>query len=110
VKQSLRSRLPALETVASLAAALAVAHAGERLVADPAGPAALPGFPATSQLTITLAVGPPGGFDDGEGAELRAASFTPISLGPNRLTTETASIALLSAVRNSIVSRGLAPI
>jgi 16S rRNA (uracil1498-N3)-methyltransferase len=110
VKQSLRSRLPILGTVPSLGAALASPHAGGRLLADPGGARLPQGLLESQQVTITLAVGPPGGFDDGEGAELRSAGFAPISLGPNRLTTETASIAFLSMVRNSLVSRGLPPI
>jgi len=107
VKQSLRSRLPILGTVPSLAAALAAAHAGERLVADPAGGTGLPKPGEGGQMTISLAVGPPGSFDDGEAAELRTAGFAPISLGPNRLTTETASIAFLSNVRNAFISNKL---
>ena len=93
VKQSLRSRLPVLGSVPSLAAALAGAHGGLRLQADPGGASTIPRLKESPQRPITLSVGPPGGFDDGEAAELRDAGFAAISLGPNRLTTETASIA-----------------
>jgi 16S rRNA (uracil1498-N3)-methyltransferase len=107
VKQSLRSRLPVLGTVPSLAAGIAGAHPGNRLVADPAGGTVLPRPVEGEQALISLVVGPPGGFDDGEAAELRGAGFAPISLGPNRLTTETASIAFLSSVRNLFLSHRL---
>ena len=103
LKQSLRSRLPSLSTTSSLHTALEVAHTGPRWVAEPRGgtPPELPNEPP--QLPVTLAVGPPGGFDEGEEASLRSAGFHPISLGPSRLTTETASIALLATARNSII-------
>jgi len=110
VKQSLRSRLPVLGTTPSLATALAAAHPSDRYVADPAGvTAAIRTTDANqgAQPIITLAVGPPGGFEEGEGTELRASGFSPICLGPSRLTTETASLALLVLARNSFVHRGL---
>ena len=117
VKQSLRSRLPAIGAVGSLGAALAAVPGGLRLVADPDGgaPKTALGRPMrgpedSSQPTISLAIGPPGAFDDGEAAELRHAEFLPISLGPNRLTTETASIVLLAMARNLLLEGELPPI
>ena len=105
LKQSLRSRLPSLGTTPSLHAALESAQAGPRWVADVSGDTP-PELPKESpQLPVTLAVGPPGGFDEGEEASLRAAGFHPISLGPSRLTTETASISLLDMARNSIIHK-----
>jgi 16S rRNA (uracil1498-N3)-methyltransferase len=110
VKQSLRSRLPILGTTPSLATALVAAHPSTRFVADPGGGAlgeAMEGSKLEPHLAITIAVGPAGGFDDGEAAELRAAKFSPISLGPNRLTTETAALTLLATVRNVLLHGGL---
>jgi 16S rRNA (uracil1498-N3)-methyltransferase len=106
VKQSLRSRLPALGTAANLQAALDEARKGPRFVADVSGRmlSELPGEAA--QAEVTAAVGPPGAFDEGEEAA-PASGFQPISLGPSRLTTETASIAILSTVRNAIISNQL---
>ena len=103
VKQSLRSRLPILGTTATLSAALEAAGQGPRLLADPAGPAQFTIPPEGHQAPITIAVGPPGGFDEGEEAALRASGFQRISLGPSRLTTETASIAALVTIRNAII-------
>lgn len=103
LKQSGRSRLPALRSSASLAAALDHVQGGRRFAADPAGPRALGKAPAKDGETpIFLAVGPPGGFDAEEAALLQRAEFQPISLVNNRLTTETATIALLVIVRNSL--------
>jgi len=107
VKQSLRSRLPVLGTTANLQTALEAARHGPRFVADPSGAAALELSVETPQTAVTVAVGPPGGFDEGEVAALRAAGFRPICLGPSRLTTETASIELLSMVRNVIITNNL---
>lgn len=105
VKQSLRSRLPRLGTTPSLHAALEEVPAGARWVADAHGQAP-PDLSAESpQLPVTLAVGPPGGFDDGEEALLRSAGFRPISLGPSRLTTETAAVTLLAAARNYFIGK-----
>lgn len=103
VKQSLRSRLPVLGTASSLATAVAAAHPSLRYVADSSG-GAFGSPPCDSpQGAVTLAVGPPGGFDEGEASELRAAKFSPISLGPNRLTTETASLAFVALARNVLI-------
>ncbi len=102
VKQSLRSKLPTLGASPSLMAALEMVRAGCRHVADTSGAAELRLAADPPSPSVTLAVGPPGGFDEGEEAALRAAEFQPISLGPSRLTTETASIAILSMARNAI--------
>jgi 16S rRNA (uracil1498-N3)-methyltransferase len=107
VKQSRRSLLPAISIAPSLSEALegppeAIGDepSSLRLVADPAG--ALPGSRSEqgSQTIVVTAVGPPGGFSDREGGLLREAGFIPISLGCNRLTTETAALALLCEARN----------
>ncbi len=102
VKQSLRSMLPTLGTTPSLMAAIEVVRAGQCFVADTSGAAELRLAADPPSPSVTLAVGPPGGFDEGEEAALRAAEFQPISLGPSRLTTETASIAILSMTRNAL--------
>ncbi len=47
---------------------------------------------------ITLLAGPEGGFEDGEVRAIEAAGFTPVSLGPRVLRTETAGIAAISAM------------
>lgn len=52
--------------------------------------------------TAALAIGPEGGWTDGEIATARAAGFVGASLGENILRTETAVIAALSLVRFAI--------
>ena len=49
--------------------------------------------------TVTLLVGPEGGWNEGEAEAARAAGFTPLSLGPRVLRTETAAVAALAAMQ-----------
>ena len=100
VKQSRRCRLPEIRSSESLERALARAPEGARFAADPEGGFIARDASGTSQLSATLAVGPPGGFTDGERDRLGAGGFQLISLGPSRLTTETAAVALLASFRN----------
>ena len=102
IKQSRRTRLPLLRSSESLSVAISRAPEGSRFAADPGGGRLGP--PLSLQATVTLAVGPPGGFGDDELRLLRDAHFQLISLGPSRLTAETAAIALLAAWRNLLVA------
>jgi RsmE family RNA methyltransferase len=72
-------------------------------MADPDADPFTPGLDEDAQATVQIAIGPPGSFTSEERELLEVAGFSPISLGPSRLTTETASIALLSLVRNSLL-------
>jgi 16S rRNA (uracil1498-N3)-methyltransferase len=104
LKQSRRTRLPEILSSPSLEAAVAaVGGANLRLVADPAGPPRIEPPPSGIQHIVALAVGPPGGFIDWELGVLRGADFRSISLGPSRLTTETAALALTALARNSLL-------
>lgn len=47
---------------------------------------------------ISIVVGPEGDFTPAEMADFRSAGYAPITLGPNILRTETASLYLLSTV------------
>jgi len=109
-KQSRRCRSALVTSSPSLEEAIEALDPGPRFVADPWGTPAPPEVMELSQAMISLAVGPPGGFDREEYARLTRAGFHPISLGPSRLTTETASIALLSVIRNWLLRKGLAQI
>ena len=53
---------------------------------------------AKPEGTATLLIGPEGGFEEGEARAIAAAGFTPVSLGPRVLRTETAGIAAISAM------------
>lgn len=104
LKQSRRTLLPEILSSPSLESAVAaVGGADLRLVADPAGPPRIEPAPSGIQRIVALAVGPPGGFIDWELGVLRGADFRPISLGPSRLTTETATLAITALARNSLL-------
>jgi 16S rRNA (uracil1498-N3)-methyltransferase len=75
--------------------------AGARLVADPAAtesPAAAARERAGER--VLLAVGPEGGWNTFETALLTGRGFTPVSMGPRTLRTDTACIALLALVHD----------
>jgi 16S rRNA (uracil1498-N3)-methyltransferase len=57
----------------------------------------------TSLKSVLIAVGPEGGFSDGEIQKAEAAGFLPVSLGARRLRTETAAIAALCALQSKVV-------
>jgi 16S rRNA (uracil1498-N3)-methyltransferase len=110
LKQSRRSRMPTLAFAGSLRKALAAlgepgaALGGpvSRFLADPGGSPAAPPLGKTPQSAIALAVGPPGGFTVEERHLLLDNQFAPISLGPSRLTTETAALALIGIARSQL--------
>jgi len=72
-----------------------------RLVADPS--ATLCATAAARERAgerVLLAVGPEGGWNAFETAMLTARGFTPVSMGPRTLRTDTACIALLALVHS----------
>lgn len=85
-------------------AAFAAGHAdGQRWLADAAGagpPAALGAGP------VAIAVGPEGGFTDGERGALLAAGWTPCRLGPATLRFETAAVAAAAVVAAARLREG----
>ncbi len=96
LKQSGRSRLPALAEPTPLAAVLAGRASGLRILCHEAAglDALLPRVLArNSGAGVTILVGPEGGFSDGEVAEAEAAGWHVASLGPRRLRAETAALA-----------------
>ena len=97
LEQSGGAHLPQIYPEAPLARALnAVPPGGTRLVLDPAGPPVF-GVPITAP--ITLALGPEGGLDEAEKAELKNGGFIPVSLGPGILRFETAGAAGVAIAR-----------
>jgi 16S rRNA (uracil1498-N3)-methyltransferase len=103
LKQSRRSVMPRILSSRSLPDSVRSLEPGQRFMADQEGDLFAPRVQEDPQLAVQLAVGPPGGFTEEERGFLRAEGFAPISLGPSRLTTETASVALISLVRNSLL-------
>lgn len=92
-----RNRVPEVGAPLDFARWLALPR-GTRLIlepgADPIPPDVEPGE------TVTLAVGPEGGFSVAEVDQARAADFIPVRLGPRVLRTETAAVAALAAIQS----------
>lgn len=96
-QQSHRVRLPEILPVVEVARALACA--GRRMYLEEA-----PGCPLLLTVisnpqpgeSISILVGPEGGWTDRERSQLVAASWTPVSLGPQILRAETAAIAAVA--------------
>jgi 16S rRNA (uracil1498-N3)-methyltransferase len=98
-EQSGRTRLPALAAVEKLESWIAAAAAdpGLRLVLAPGARATLKSLPPAPR--ITLLAGPEGGLGEDEIAAAVRQGFTPLSLGPRVLRTETAGVAALAALQ-----------
>ena len=91
-----RNRLPRIAAFPTLAAACAALPTGPRHLLLPTASATLDGGGATS---VTVAVGPEGGFTEDEVSELERNQFVPGRLGPRILRTETAGLAALAALQ-----------
>ena len=97
LEQSGGAHLPQIYPEASLTRAIAATPpSGTRLILDPASP---PVFSVTTQSPITLALGPEGGLEEAEKAELKNAGFLAVSLGPGILRFETAGAAGVAIAR-----------
>ena len=81
----------ALTLVADVESRLHLSPTATNTLADVLGQRPAPG-------SVALLIGPEGGFDAPEEAAAVAAGFTPVSLGPFVLRTETAAVAALAVV------------
>jgi len=109
-EQSGRNRMPEIAPILDLPAYLAQLLAlpapqnEVRLICAPGTQVRLRDLPnplvnpLSNPQTITVMVGPEGGFEDGELAAAAVAGFKPLSLGPRVLRTETAGLAALAAI------------
>lgn len=100
-RQCGRTTVPLLSPPLPFAAALAETGETEcRLVTAPGGPplSSLRETVSSSTRSVAIAVGPEGGFSDDELAQAIAAGFSPASLGPHVLRTETAAVVALTLV------------
>jgi 16S rRNA (uracil1498-N3)-methyltransferase len=92
-EQSGRHAPPAIVAYASLEECLAAApEEALKIVLDPRAPSGSDTLPSAAQK-ICLLVGPEGGFGALDHAQIAAAKFTPLRLGPRTLRAETAAIA-----------------
>lgn len=94
-KQSRRFYLPEIETSASPRELAQASAPGSLWIAHPA-PDAAPLSAAANANTLTLLIGPEGGFTDEEVQAAIAAGARPFSLGSAILRIETAALATLA--------------
>jgi 16S rRNA (uracil1498-N3)-methyltransferase len=95
-----RARLPVLHAPVALAHALAALPASTaRYCLDPAARHGLRDAALAPAQPVVIAIGPEGGWSARDLAELDAAGFHGLRLGPRVLRTETAGLAALSALQ-----------
>jgi 16S rRNA (uracil1498-N3)-methyltransferase len=94
-----RNRVPVVAPLHDLPHYLGEAAVGEtaRLLLSPDAGPRLSELPPP-RGTVTLLVGPEGGFEDDEILAASAAGFTALRLGPRVLRTETAGLAAVAAM------------
>lgn len=90
IKQSGSAWAPAIHDPTTVAGLCQRPADGARWLADMAGE--FPG-PGPSDSALLVAVGPEGGFADGERRQLLDAGYLPVRLGPHVMRFETAAIA-----------------
>jgi 16S rRNA (uracil1498-N3)-methyltransferase len=93
-----RASLPALAPPRALSDAVAADASMHKLSLDPEGDAALADLALPRDASVSLAIGPEGGFSDRDRATLRAGGFRGVRLGPRILRTETAGLAAIAAL------------
>jgi len=101
MKQSLKATLPAIDEMAPLAEFLStVSHSSMKFVGycDEAIPRQLLSQIVEPKSDIVLMIGPEGDFSEEEIHQIMNAGFTPITLGNNRLRTETAAIVAATTI------------
>ncbi len=99
-EQSGRTRIPRLAPVLSLADHIAADRNDCRIVLHPRQ-AGIPAFaPTAAPTSVSLLVGPEGGFDEPELAALNAANYRCWRLGPRTLRTETAALTALAILQS----------
>lgn len=109
MKQSGRSRLPVLTDPQPLEEALAAPADVRILCHESADPDALLPRVLRPADTLSVLVGPEGGFSESEVEQAEAMGWTVASLGPRRLRAETAAMTAAAAVMLHIPSPNLKP-
>lgn len=100
MKQSLRAWLPELGELQPLTEVLREARPDEQSFFAYLGDSHVPLLRDTCQpgKDVILAIGPEGGFSPEEASLARERGYQWVSLGPNRLRTETAAIAAVHTI------------
>lgn len=94
MKQSLKAILPRIDSTTTLKDFLAQAPEGARVVGycDASCPRRLLSHHITAGDNLTVLIGPEGDFTPEEIEMCLAAGFVPVTMGDNRLRTETAAL------------------
>jgi 16S rRNA (uracil1498-N3)-methyltransferase len=98
-KQCGRADVPDIAEPTTLADAVARTSAALRLVATPGETTRVTDL-VTSDAPVALFVGPEGGFEPDEAAELARAGAKPFGLGPTVLRVETAAVVAVHLAAN----------
>lgn len=100
MKQSLKAQLPIIEQMTPVATFIHQQQSGQRFIAycDRSIPRKLFAQEIEPGSDTTIMIGPEGDFDQQEISEALDAGFIPISLGDNRLRTETAAFTACDTV------------
>lgn len=98
-EQSERATLPVIDAPQSLATLVLPAGTCAYVLAERTGARSLPrALPPKPPAGLALFVGPEGGWDPSELAQLQALGAEAVTLGPRILRTETAGLAALAIV------------
>lgn len=98
-EQNGRNRIPPVAAIRRLTDWLGEPNdTGLRLILSPGASQRLADLPVPNG-SITLLIGPEGGLTANESAAAIACGYTPVSLGPRILRTETAALAALAAMQ-----------
>ena len=98
-QQSLRNRIPKLANPVTVNDWITSLNAQVRFVLDPRAKKTVSTFTKTAN-SVSLLVGPEGGFDEEEIKNTELANFHKIKLGPRILRTETAPIVAISILQS----------
>jgi len=97
-EQSGRAVVPDVKTPLSLSEWVASADSSPRFVLDPCAQDRLSGQRIVDR-SLSLVIGPEGGFTDDEMQGFQSNGLTPVSLGPRVLRTETAGPAAIAVLQ-----------
>ena len=98
-KQSLRERVPAVEDVRSFSDVIGMFGGGERIIAHPGAPVSLKEHLRGRRAgSVSLLVGPEGGFTPGELAAAAEAGWIAAGFGFSQLRAETAAAVLCGII------------
>ncbi|MBA2657299.1 MAG: 16S rRNA (uracil(1498)-N(3))-methyltransferase [Tatlockia sp.] len=97
-EQSGRNQIPLIKPIMTLNDYLLENNAELKLVLDPREIKTWRDYDS-KQAEITLLIGPEGGFSEEELEQIFSAGFSPLTLGPRILRTETAAITAISVLQ-----------